>query len=347
MVDDNMLYAKGILRAKDQSYYPAFFVIESPGGELWSVDFISKNIDEYIPLDFAIHYLEKPKNKFFPFEYETLAHIEDDFHQNNFFGEISLKSVRHHFSNRIRINRPDNWNEIEDTTKVEVRSYFSIQHLLSASLFLKNLIDFEIQLSPDTNDDELLVHRALIVSIIMSCVAFLEATINEIFMDSIEIPHGIILDLEEPAIKLFSQMWKNGIPRTAGYPIIEKYQIALTLASKNEFDLGTNLVENILLLTKLRNALIHFEPDSVVTKSLFEPEKVKRQKLESQLKGKFKLNQYTGVNNPFFPDKCLSLDCALWAINSSLCFTDEFFMRLEILPTYQKIKHRIYNHKEQ
>lgn len=340
-LEDGMVHVKGILKANDKSYYPAFFTIAIPGGEHWETEFIPSNKEELIPQDLVFPYIGKTEKEIFPYEYETLSHIEDDFHQKTRFGVISQRTIRHHFSNQINIERPDDWDEIEDTVKVEVRSYFSIQHLLSASFFLEQLVDFEKKLDIEPSDDELIKHRSLAVSIVMSCVSFLEASINELFMDASENPQGITQDLSKATIKLFAQMWRRGIPRTANYNIIEKYQIALTLAKKQEFDLGILLLQNITVLIKLRNALVHFEPESVVTKSLIETTQIKRQKLEAQLKGKFVENSYTGKDNPFFPDKCLSTGCASWAISSCISFTDEFFIKMGIIPPYQRIKYKI------
>ena len=343
-LEDGMVLVKGILRANDKSYYPAFFTIATPGGEHWETEFIPKNKEELIPQHLVFPYIGKIEEEIFPYEYETLAHIEDDFHQKTRFGVISQRTIRHHFSNQINIERPDKWDEIEETVKVEVRAYFSIQHLLSASFFLEQLVDFEKEIDLEPSDDELIKHRSLVVSIIMSCVSFLEASINELFMDASENPQGITQDLNKTTLKLFAQMWRRGVPRTANYNIIEKYQIALTLAKKREFDLGILLLQNITVLIKLRNALVHFEPESVVTKSLVETTKVKRQKLEAQLKGKFMENSYTGKDNPFFPDKCLSSGCASWAINSCVDFTDEFFIKMGIIPPYQRIKYKLTKH---
>lgn len=340
-LEDGMVHVKGILKANDKSYYPAFFTIAIPGGEHWETEFIPSNKEELIPQHLVFPYIGKTEEEIFPYEYETLAHIEDDFHQKTRFGVISQRTIRHHFSNQINIERPDNWDEVEDTVKVEVRSYFSIQHLLSASFFHEQLVDFEKEIDIEPSDDELIKHRSLVVSVIMSCVSFLEASINELFMDSSENPKGITQDLSKTTIKLFAQMWRRGIPRTANYNIIEKYQIALTLAKKREFDLGILLLQNITVLIRLRNALVHFEPESVVTKSLIETTQVKRQKLEAQLIGKFLENSYTGKDNPFFPDKCLSSSCASWAINSCISFTDEFFIKMGIIPPYQRIKYKI------
>lgn len=43
---------------------------------------------------------------------------------------------------------------------------------------------------------------------------------------------------------------------------------------------------------------------------------------------------FTGKGNPFFPDRCLSHGCAVWAWNAALSFCDEFFDRVEVQPVY-------------
>ncbi|WP_084080197.1 hypothetical protein [Flavisolibacter ginsengisoli] len=338
---EGLVYVKGVLKASDNTYYPAFFTLATPGGEHWDTDFIASNLDINIPQHIVLKYLGKGVDNIFPYEYETLAHIEDDFHQKSWFGTISQRSVRHHLINQIILARPKEWDDIEDTVRVEVRSYFSIQHILSATFFLEQLREFEKSLSKDSSDQEFLNHRAFIVSIIMSCASFLEATINEVFMDAAENVDGVLNDLPKTTRNIFGRMWKKGIPRTASYTIIDKYQIALTLANKKEFDLGQLLSQDVILLIKLRNALVHFEPESVITKDIGETAKIKRQKLEQQLTGKFEINMFTGKDNPYFPDKCLSIGCANWAIDATLDFTDEFFMKLGIFPTYQGVKYLI------
>lgn len=342
IIGEGFEYVKAIIQVADGTFYPTFLTIcVIDGGEHWDTDFISSNLEYNIPQNLALKYLGKTIEKVFPYEYETLAHIEGDFHQSSWFGITTKTNVRHHFINQITLQRPDKWEGVEATTKVQVRSYFSIQHILSAGYLCKKLIEFEKTISNENNDDDLIDHRSLVVSTILSCASFLEANINELFMDASENPNGIVKDLPKSTIKVLSKMWSRGIPRTASYPILEKYQIALALSNKKEFDLGTSLIQNITVLIKLRNALVHYEPESVITKDIAETSTIKKQKLEQQLKGKFPLNPYTGIDNPFFPDKCLSLGCALWAFNSCINFTDDFFMKLGIVPTYQRIRHKL------
>lgn len=339
--EDGMVFCKGIVQANDGTFYPVFLTIATPGGELWDSGFIAENYEEVISQDLIFPFIKKNQDEIFPYEYQALSHIEEDFHQKTRFGNIIQKSVRHQFINQIKFQRPETWEGLEDSVHVEVRSYFSIQHILSASIFLKEVGNYEKNFKGELSDDNIIFHKSFIVSIILSCVCFLESTINELFMDASENPEGIVKDLSKANIKMLSKMWARGIPRTANYNIIEKYQIALSLTKKLEMDLGEQILQDVSVLIKLRNSLIHFEPETVITKSINEPELVKMQKLEKQLKGKFEVNRFVGENNLFFPDKCLSIGCATWAIKSVLNFTDVFFDKIELIPSYQLVRYKL------
>ena len=73
--------------------------------------------------------------------------------------------------------------------------------------------------------------------------ASLEASINEVFSDSAEPTGGIIAPIAEDQRTLMAAMWEKGIPRTARYSIIEKFEIALTLLRKPQLDCGWILCE--------------------------------------------------------------------------------------------------------
>lgn len=345
-IDEDFIYAKAILKANDDTYYPVFCVIDkSSGGEHWDTQFVSENLDEYIPQDLVFPYINKEINAIIPYTYETLSVIEEDFHQNNWFGDITRKNVKHHLSNMIHINSSNN---IEDSKNIEdldnditVRTYFSIQHLLSVSLYRKEIKKLEKKLSKNYYEIDFLKHRSLCTSSIFSAVSFLEATINEFYSDAYDNTKGIVRDLSDEDICLLAKMWGLGIPRTAGYNIIEKYQIALSLCKKDKIDLGITPGQDISALIKLRNALVHYEPEWVVTKN---NDQLKNyQRLEKQLKYKFKLNSYTGECNPFFPDKCLSYGCIDWAFKNIISFTDDFFISLDIVPPYEKVRFKLEN----
>jgi|GEM_PF-652232 len=332
--------AKAILRAKDGTFYPVYCIIDrSSGGELWDADFLVSGRDELIPQNLALHYLEKTADEIFPYTYATLATIEEDFHQDSFFGTITQQSVRHHYSNLIEVTWPKQFQDIEETESVKVRPYLSIQHLFSTALSTRGAQNEELALKKRFTEDRLIRYRSHCITAIMSSISFLEASINELFMDSYDNRNGLIRDLPESYMLALSEMWKLGIPRTAAYPILDKYQIALTLCGKEQLNRGVSPTQDIHALVRLRNSLVHYEPEWVITQGQ-EIDK-KQQKIESMLSGRFDLNPFTGQNNPFFPDKCLSAGSAVWCLKSVLDFNDLFFVTMGIIPIYEKVRHKI------
>lgn len=178
-------------------------------------------------------------------------------------------------------------------------------------------------------------HHACVVSAVIMSAAFLEATINELFSDCAD--EHMAQDLTSLSAKeLMGRLWQKGIPRTASYSILEKYEIALELNGKAAFNTGAAPYQDIKLLVELRNALIHFEPETVLSHSVNEAPKL--HKFEKRFAGKFDSNALTGAGNPFYPDKLLGAGCANWAIRSAVAFTDEFYERLASQPIYEHVR---------
>jgi hypothetical protein len=88
-------------------------------------------------------------------------------------------------------------------------------------------------------------------------------------------------------------------------------------------------------------------------------------RLEEQLRGKFSENPWKFTHKgilvgaeidvpfaerpkmvyPFFPERCLSADCAFWAANAALSFADDFFYKIGINPVYQDVKPVLKNNR--
>jgi hypothetical protein len=226
---------------------------------------------------------------------------------------------------------------ISDNYVAKLRTYFSIQHIQSAAFFARSSSKIEKSYDGNFPSELYAEHSAYITATILSTVSFLEATINEVFSDACENPASEIRRLEQGVVETMSRMWELGIPRTARYKVLEKYEIALCLAHKEQIPRGTSTYQDVALVMQLRNALVHYEPEWV-TVSGIDSEQRTIQKLEKQLCGKFALNPLIRAGNPFFPDKCLGHGCAEWAITSSIRFTDEFFSRLGITPSYDHVR---------
>lgn len=225
--------------------------------------------------------------------------------------------------------------KISDHLRASLRSYLSIRHLSTAKIFLQKIQKIENNESINA-PNELAKHQGYALSLIFLIVAFLESTINEIFSDCSENMNAYINSIHPSQGKLLGELWKLGIPRTAKYNILEKYQIALTVLNKSIFDRGKNPYQDVKILLRLRNALIHYEPESVVVYDSLETWLKKDEKFEKQLKNKFKINSLAKSNQVFFPDKILGYGCAKWAISSALNLTDEFYNKLDLRPKYQR-----------
>jgi hypothetical protein len=169
----------------------------------------------------------------------------------------------------------------------------------------------------------------------------LEAFINELFADAGEPEGGYLKPVSVDIRRLMSKMWQQGIPRTARYPILDKYGVALTLADKPQPDAGSAPYQDVKCLIDLRNSLIHFEPEWTPAGRKDSEDQRSAHKHEKALRGKFALNPFLPAVNPFYPDQCLSYGCAVWALEASILFADEFCAKLGIIGGYQHFRARL------
>jgi hypothetical protein len=213
------------------------------------------------------------------------------------------------------------------------RFYYSHYHIMSAAFFARESgeVERENKEKEVISSDIQVRHRAYVTGCIFSAVSFLESQINEIFTDAADDKRDIIHPLGDK-ICVMAEMWKLGVPKTASYPILRKYEIAVAIAEKGLLDRGDLVYQNISLLIGLRNALIHYEPISSTSTA------ETSQALEEKFRGKFSLNPLTGAKTPFFPERCMGYGCAKWAVESSISFVDHFCSQLGIEPVFNSIR---------
>ena len=183
------------------------------------------------------------------------------------------------------------------------RFYYSHYHLSAAAFFARQSAQIERNNNASReagSSENFLQHRAYVTGCILSSVSFLEAQINEVFTDASEDKRDFIHPLGD-RIFLFGEMWRLDVPRTASFPILKKYEIALALAQKAPFDRGDVIYQDTKLLIRLRNALIHYEPLSSTGST-----KASRDD-EERFRGKFAQNPLTGSKTPFFPERCMDM----------------------------------------
>lgn len=227
---------------------------------------------------------------------------------------------------------------IKESVSIAVRTYFSINHILSAAHFSRLSAKLEKSYTGKPSEDLHFENMAYVTGCIFAAVSSLEAMINELFTDIADHPDSHLSIVGKRTGALMATMWNLGVPRTATYPILRKYQIALILADKEVLESDKQPYQDVDLLIELRNALIHYEPETVLAYS--DEGKVDIQKFEKKLKGKFSTNPLA-LGHAFFPSKCLGHGCAKWAVNSTIEFADEFFRRMGIPSPHDHVRARL------
>lgn len=210
--------------------------------------------------------------------------------------------------------------------EIAMRTYFSSHHLWASGHLIELAHQIEVEHNGKSRFD--IKHRAYVVNSIFSTVAFMEAAVNELFQDATDGHDAYIEKLDAIYIQNLSDFWNSGNERR--YSILRKYNKALELCNKTQFDEEHDPYKDSHLVTRLRNALVHYKPETKFADHISE--------LEQQLQGKFQLNPLiTSAGNPLFPDKLLGSDCAAWARDSCRRLCDEFFLKLEVIPNYQRV----------
>ncbi|PFG70500.1 hypothetical protein DM05_0816 [Pseudomonas poae] len=220
---------------------------------------------------------------------------------------------------------------------ISSRHYLSISHLSAAALFSQRAVVLEplLTLGDSASNEGLREHTACVVTSIMLSVAFLEAVINELWADCSEgFDSARIEGLQSSAV--MATLWRKSPLKRA--TMLEKYELALELNSKPELSRDASPYQDVKLLVELRNALVHYEPETILNSSDTEENKGAEHKFEKKLRGRFEPNRLTGPGNPFYPDKVLGAGCARWAIVSAVAFADRFFEKLGIPCMYGHVR---------
>ncbi|MFJ7832557.1 hypothetical protein ACIQXU_20475 [Peribacillus sp. NPDC097284] len=84
--EDHLITAKAVLRANDETYYPAFLTLDmEKHGQIKGVYLISETEEEFtlIPFELALPHTGKGESDLLPLNYRTLVKIEGDQVQKN------------------------------------------------------------------------------------------------------------------------------------------------------------------------------------------------------------------------------------------------------------------------
>ena len=205
---------------------------------------------------------------------------------------------------------------ITDSFTADVRSNFSIAHLLSATMFSRAVGALEAENEGKIFGDFWEDILANAIATVFTSVAALESYANELFVD-----HAIVFP--ELRLEVMSKLWELYEQK----PILDKYEFALLLRQGEALNKGASPYQHIAALIKLRNALTHYKPE-------WSNEQVEHAKVSNALKHKAIPSAYFPAHEPLFPKAWVSHGTACWAIRSVLLFINEFEQKASLNSRY-------------
>ena len=150
----------------------------------------------------------------------------------------------------------------------------------------------------------------------------LESSVNELYQQAIDRDENALESLTKEQMALLEQLW----PEVERFPILKKYQIALTVKNGNGMNTGSEPYQSAYSLVALRNGLVHFKPE-------WDDSLDEHLKLENRLSTYFKPNRLAEKAKGtmvWFPHKCLGAGSATWACNTVKCFSKKFCALMNI-----------------
>ena len=220
---------------------------------------------------------------------------------------------------------PADGAETETEVVAGARSRLYRQHIYSAHLFAERSQALEGRDPGDVSPEDKWRHGAYVTGAVFVACAFLEASINELYLELQNLGESGKPRLPSRELALLSRVW----PEVAGSPILHKYQVALSLADADSYDESKPPFVDAESLLRLRDALLSSSAE-------WDDKRGKRQTLEKRLRTKFPPNALASAKAPWFPDRCLGAGCATWAVKTVQVFSDDFCHRMGI-PTRARV----------
>jgi hypothetical protein len=151
---------------------------------------------------------------------------------------------------------------------------------------------------------------------VSSAAAFLEALVNEVFIDTADPAlrsSGLLDGVPQNGVTAMSDKWTAN-PSAEREGILEKYKLAIKCVGAQQ-DFGREPAQSVRILIDLRDALTHYKPEwQGDSSSLF-----------VDLRRKLPVNPRVAEVTPWFPYQALSADLAEWACERSAEFAKEWW----------------------
>ena len=214
---------------------------------------------------------------------------------------------------------------------VLLRSYLSTHHRWAGRYFAERAQDLERRILADPSSGNPLAqfdlkHRSVVIASVFASVAFVEAAVNEILQDAIDEHMSYLHPIPAESRSLLTDFWRS--TQEKNFSIVDKLQLMLTLCRKPQLSAGAAPLQDAKKAIELRNALMHFKPETLGGGQ--------QHKFAKSLRSRFTENPLMASSgNPYFPDKCLGSPCCFWVADTCDALAVEFFSRLGIQANYR------------
>jgi hypothetical protein len=218
------------------------------------------------------------------------------------------------------------------------RPYLSTHYLTGANHFIELAKRIEENWEGRKRFDP--NHRAFVIGAIVLIVNFLEAAVNELYLDSVDEHLTYIASLSPSDICELKCHWKMTEGQNVHLQILGKYQKALDLLKQPKFDTDRAPYQDVGEVISFRDSLVHFKPK---TYSIPDQDKLLsglRSRIGTKRNGiiRYPLNSLApGDKGTMALDRVLGFGTATWARDSAKAFADEFFLKIGITPNYQRV----------
>lgn len=214
------------------------------------------------------------------------------------------------------------------TATADVRFSFTAQFLCASAIFARRCVQIE-GAHPDNPDDATRTeHLGLVTAVIMQCAAAVEAESAELT----EYGPGSHLGSDRTD-RITQNFLKPLTDFIDGQDALTRYKLILHLLNKPPLVEGEQPWQDMNVLVRLRNELVHF-------KSKFS-KKMEGQKLYKTLQQlRLAKPPFVAAQSLFFPHKLLGAACAAWAIRTAVAFLNGFYGRLGIESSLRRFMSR-------
>ncbi|MEO5590144.1 MAG: hypothetical protein ABIS03_11205 [Gemmatimonadaceae bacterium] len=197
------------------------------------------------------------------------------------------------------------------------RDRLSRHHIISAHHFAEGAEAIEAH-GGDIPQDDKWRYRAYVTAAILSSIAYLSASINELYLEVRKLSQS-----GEPHVRRELDLLLQAWPRIAKVQVLQRYQLALSVADADTYNPESMPYLGVHDLVLLRDALVSYDPDWSDDDSDQHP-------LEIRLKDKFPPSPLMSSQRPWFPDRCLGSGCAKWAVRTVQLFANDFYLRMAL-----------------